>query len=174
MALSTQLLDAAPFPAKAPVVAPAIQPASAPVYLPAISVPMMPDPTIAPPPVGQYRGEGGTAFGSVPRLYVQPPVPGGAGDVGAIYRLPPNEAYNPALPAPILPETKPRLGDSTIQPVPRGDVPTKPAVQPAIPEVTVPKVPGPIKGNILGLDLALVPLWAWIVGAALLGARVLK
>lgn len=172
--LSTQLLDSAVTYAPVPVVAPMIAPRAGPVYVPAISAPMMPAPTIAPPPPEQFRGEGGTRFGSVPELYVMPPIPSGIRDRELIYQLPPNEAYNPATPAPLLPETKPRPGDSTIQPVPRGVVPGKPAIQPAVPEVTVPKLPGPVKGSFLGLDLGLVPLWAWLVGAALLGARVLK
>lgn len=174
MALATQLLDAVLSPAQEPVAAPTIQPASAPVYVQPVSVPMLPAPNIAPPPPGQFRGEGGTAFGSVPVLYVQPLIPSGLdGDVG-LYVPPPNDAYNPAAPAPVTPETKARPGDSTIQPVPRGVVPGKPAIAPAVEPVKVPAVAGPIKGSILGFDLSLVPLWAWIVGAALVGARVLK
>lgn len=34
--------------------------------------------------------------------------------------------------------------------------------------------PGPITGKVAGFDLSRVPLWAWLVGAALVGAKLLK
>lgn len=178
LGLSGQLLDSALVSAKTPTPAPVIQPAAAPVYVPAVSVPMTQDPTEAPSPAGQYRGSGGTGFAVSAGIvkvqpYILPPVLRNDGDAG-LYVPPPNDAYNPNAPAPLTPETKARPGDSTIQPVPRGVVPVRPIIAPAVPEVPVPKVAGPIKGSFLGLDLSLVPLWAWIVGAALVGARVLK
>ena len=156
--------------------APAIQPASAPLYVQPVSVPMLRDPMIAPAPDGQFRGEGGTAFGSRPTLYVQPLAPEVADSLsnGGIYRPPVDDAYNinaPVIHPPVAPE---RPGDSTIQPVPVGQQPTKPNVAPAVQPVTVPASSGPIKGQFLGLDLGVVPLWAWLVGAALIGARILR
>lgn len=178
LGLSGQLLDSALVSATTPTPAPVIAPAAAPEYQPPVSVPMVQDPVEAPAPVGQIRGSGGTSFqvsaGSIKlQPYVLPPVIRNDGDSG-LYVPPPNDAYNPNAPAPLTPETMARPGDSTIQPVPRGIVPGKPAIAPAVPAVPVPKVAGPIKGNVLGFDLSLVPLWAWIVGAALVGARVLK
>lgn len=172
LALSNQLLDSA-MTGPEPVAAPVIQPASAPVYVAPVSVPMLPGPTIAPPPPEQFRGEGGTSFGLVPQIYILPPAPVNLnGDTGT-YVPPPNSAYNPATPAPALTGTRARPGDKTIQPVPSGQVPTKPDVAPAVVPVPVPGA-GPVKGTFLGFELAMVPLWAWLVGAALLGARVLR
>src|SRR6267142_2531220 len=139
MALSNAQLDAAVVLAPRPEVAPVIQPTPPPVYIAPVSVPLYPAPAVAPTPLNQIRGEGGTPFGFRPELYVQPLVPVLAVPVELRdYRLrvgyepPPNDAYNPGAVVPTPPETPPRPGDSTIQPVPVGQDPRKAAVPSAV------------------------------------------
>lgn len=166
-----------------PVPVSPIQPKAAPLYIQPVSVPLLPAPTPAPPPPDQFRGEGGTTFGvssgaDKPVIYIQPIVPEDRFhilDGGGIYAPPPNDSgYNVNQPTVLPPVTRERPGDSTIQPVPTGQQPTKPDVAPAVVPVTVPASAGPIKGQFLGFDLGIVPLWAWLVGAALIGARILR
>lgn len=171
------------------VIVPAIEPAPAPRYVPPISVPMIVAPVIAPPPEGQYMGEGGTPFGAVPVLYIAPPVlpppppdrrPGWFWNgtawvyVGeADYTPPPVLKYDPDAPAPENPVLPRRKGDNQVMPVPAGQVPARPDAGEATPQVT-PVGTGPVKGMFLGADLSMVPLWAWLAGAAFVGARLLK
>lgn len=177
-----------------PLTAPAIAPAPAPAYIPPVSVPMNPNPYIAPPPPYQFMGEGGTPFGDAPELYVPPdriipPPPDrrfgwvwtGAKweftPVLADYDPPPIVQYDQGGGAVAKPYVLPmRPGEDSLMPVPGGDVPTRPDVAPTVEQVQTPAPAGtgPFKGNFLGADLSIVPLWAWLVGAALLGARVLK
>lgn len=93
------------------------------------------------------------------------------------------DTFDPYAPPPVLkwdqqgavpnnPELAPRRGDKQTMPVPTGQQPTRPPVGEAIPESTPPK--GPVTGKVGGFDLSAVPLWAWLAGAALLGARLLK
>ena len=171
------------------VEAPLIAPAPAPRYVPPLSVAILPAPMIAPPPDGQYMGEGGTPFGSMPVLYIQPPVlpppppdrrPGWFWNgtawiyVGeADYNPPPVLKYDPDAPAPENPTLPMRRGEKQVMPVPAGQVPARPDAGEITPQVTTPGT-GPVKGMFLGADLSIVPLWAWLAGAALLGARLLK
>lgn len=176
----------------APTPLPLISPTMAPAYVQPVSTPIRPNPAIASPPPSQFRGEGGTSFGLKPNIYIQAPLPAGlevqptipTGDVrtqlyvqrpvsdGGVYMPPPNTSFNPNDPAPQTPVTKDRPGDALVMPVPVGQVPAKSDIGTAVVPVTVPG--GPIKGSVLGLDLGVVPLWAWLVGAAILGARVLR
>lgn len=163
------------------VVVPVITPTPPPVAPPLSSAPLPPDPAIAPPPVYQFRGEGGTPFGSVPQLYTQRPViaesrcgTGGfrCGEVG--YNPPPPVAYDPDAPPPPIIHIGLRPGDHTIQPVPSDPPPAKPPVPKPVDPVTQPAPAGPVRGMVLGFDLSKVPLWAWIGLVAVVGVRVLR
>lgn len=151
------------------IVPPVIAPTAAPSYVPPTDPTIPPNPVIAPPPPNQYFGRGGTPFGARPRLYVEPLVYGDEYDK-RLYPLDPRAGTNDGKVAreQVLP---PRPGEKKVMPVPRGDQPTKPPVPPAIEPV---QKPGPITGVVAGFDLSRVPLWAWLVAAALLGSRLLR
>lgn len=151
------------------VVVPAITATAAPAFVPPMDPVIPPNPVIAPPPPYQHRGEGGTPFGARPTLYIQPMRYGDEYDA-RLYPLEPRVgAGDGAVPRPrILPM---RPGEKEVMPVPTGQQPTKPPVPPVTPSV---QPPGPITGTVAGFDLARVPLWAWLVAAALLGSRLLR
>lgn len=152
------------------VVVSPIAPKSAPAYVPPTDAFIAPNPIIAPPPDGQFRGEGGTPFGSRPSIYIVPivPVADGGYDLSGYGDVVPNRDKGPVLPNPVLPG---RPGDKQTMPVPTGQQPTKPAVAPAVNAL---QQPGPITGNVAGFDLSRIPFWGWLVGAAFLGSRLLK
>jgi hypothetical protein len=148
--------------------APLPTPMSAPAYVPP-SDPVIPlNPTIAPPPDGQFLGKGGTSFGLIPATYwPSMPLP---------YTKPGSELYaletrsQPGIAAPLILAKRP--GDDANVPVPSVPVPIKPPIAETITAAQPPK--GPISGVVAGFDLAKVPLWAWLVGAAVLGAKLFK
>lgn len=148
--------------------APLPEPTTAPVPAPLDPI-IAPAPTTAPPPPDQTRGEGGTPYQLVPEVYGPPPVliyaPEGTDD----YVGPDRMERNPATKQPVeeTPNTPGRVAPITV-PFPV----LKPAVPAAVAPVTKPA--GPITGNVAGFDLARVPLWAWLAGAAFLGAKLLK
>ena len=158
--------------ALAPVIPP---PTPAPEYMP-VGAPVPPNPIIAPPPPQQYRGEGGTPFldGSgfnQPTVYLRPyiiPVPPSE---SVLYGIPETETYYPNAPAvPQIIAKKPAGTGANVTPPP-----VPPPAKLPVPAVVSPTVkPGPVTGNVGGFDLSRVPLWAWLVGAAVVGARLLK
>lgn len=154
------------------VVVPPIEPTSAPAYVPPTQPVIPPNPMVAAAPDYQFRGEGGTPFGSNPPAYllpytIEPPVRDyGLSDTGAV---PVERVSKLAVPRPfILP---PRPGEDQVMPVPTGQQPAKPNVAPAVEPVSK---PGPVSGTFQGFDLARIPFWAWLVGAAVLGSRLLR
>lgn len=155
--------------ALAPIPLPVI---SAPVYVP-VGDPVPPNPIIAPPPPGQFRGEGGTSFiisagGIQPPVYRPSIIPT---YIPNTYDIPVTDAYNPQDPAaPMIIAPAPG-GTRANVPVPTVPPPAKP---PVTGNPTPTEMPGPISGTVAGFDLTRIPLWAWLAGAALLGARLLK
>jgi hypothetical protein len=174
LAVNTLLDDLSLTPTGTAVVAPAIAAVPAPAYVPLGFAPIPPNPTIAPPPDGQFMGRGGTPFGSIPVLYAAPR--DDAGSVGDTYRVPSPEVYgdspNP-VPAPGANLNPARPGEDNIVLPPLVPAPIKPDVPEALDAVKGAPA-GPVRGMLAGFDLATVPLWAWLVGAALVGARFLK
>jgi hypothetical protein len=96
-----------------------------------------------------------------------------APNMPADYTPPPVLKWDPDAPAPENETLAPRRGDKQNMPVPTGMQPTKPPVGEATPQVAPPGS-GPVRGSFLGADLSIVPLWVWLAGAALIGARILK
>ena len=194
MALTVPIDATLDIPAAAPApAAPAIAPVSAPAYQPPVSVPMNPNPAPAGAPPGTYRGAGGTPFTTgagitkfdpyylMPGIDYRKDFPYGAetyepitaipGEGGLSYIPPPNQAYNPNGSVPNVPVIRLRPGEQSNVTPPPAMPPAKPGVAP---NPTPVPVPGPISGTIAGYDLSQVPLWAWLVGAAVLGAALLK
>lgn len=155
--------------AVAPIPLPVI---GAPVYVP-VGAPVPPNPIIALPPVNQFRGAGGTPFivsagGSQPPVYRPAIIPT---YIPNAYDIPVVDTFNPQDPAaPMIIAPAPDGTKSNILP-PKVRPPAKPPVT-GNPTPTV--MPGPISGTVAGFDLTRIPLWAWLAGAALLGARLLK
>lgn len=148
-----------------------ITPTPAPTYqAPSISdTATVQAPMIAPPFPGQTLGKGGTPFGAVPLIYVHPlPILYDAGL--KLYPYEPRAGDPDGLvPQPEL--RPPRPGEDAITPVPVGQQPTKPPLPVQQPQIS--PLP-PVKGTVAGFDLAKVPFWAWLVAAAVLGAKLLK
>lgn len=147
--------------------APLPTPYNAPAYV-APTNPIIPQaPTMALPPDGQTMGKGGTSFGSVPPIYILPPVIRYDTPDAGYDELP----YRPpkVVPQPLVEPTLP--GTKAVMPVPVGQQPAKVPVPAVVASV---ETPGPITGTVAGYDLARVPLWAWLVGAAVIGSKVLK
>lgn len=151
------------------VIAP-IAPMSAPAYVPPTDPMIPPNPVVAGTPEGTFRGEGGTPFGYRPTLYIQPIVPDYETGYDVQYgdQLPDNINKGALNPNAVLPG---RPGKDQIMPVPTGQQPAKPAIAPAVNPV---QQPGPVTGNVAGFDLSRIPFWAWLVGAAVLGSRLLR
>lgn len=157
--------------ALAPIIPP---PISAPEYTP-VGAPIASNPIIAPPPPQQFRGTGGTPFVdsagiSQPAVYLRPYIISTPSPAD-LYDTPATDTYNPnspATPAPLQPKAPGTGANVTPRPVPP---PAKPPVPAAVSKTVM---PGPISGNVAGFDLSRVPLWAWLVGAAVLGARLLR
>lgn len=162
---TTKILDGQDIePAYVP---PPIVPMSAPLYVAPTNPYIAPAPTLAREPDYQFRGEGGTPFGARPPIYIHPMIDLETRDLLYIGQPPPQD--NQVTPK--QPELPPRPGEKAVMPVPTGQQPTKPPV----PAVTTPvQKPGPITGMVAGFDLARVPLWAWLVGAAVVGSRLLR
>lgn len=144
-------------------------PTAPPAYVPPTNPYIYPAPSLAPSPEGQTLGKGGTAFGSVPPIYIQPPVIRYANGDG-LYVPPPIRPEEPPTSQPLAP---PPPGTDQVMPVLIGQQPDKVPVAPARDPVQKPAA-GPVRGTIAGYDLATVPLWAWLVGAAFLGSRLLR
>jgi hypothetical protein len=96
------------------------------------------------------------------------------GELDTGYAPPGNDAYNPQSKVENPPDVVARPGFFQTMPVPVSKGPAKPYVGPVPTNAVVPPPAGPIAGQVFGFDLAKVPLWAWLVGAAFLGAKVLK
>src|SRR6266496_1046973 len=148
---------------------------AAPKYVPEItSTPIPPNPVIAPPPEGQIKGTGGTIFGIVSGA-IKPPVTLAPYIMPTmkepLYDLPDNDAYAPMAPYAPLIQAKPPAGTQAYVTPPKVPAPVKSNVPPVV--TSVPSL-GPITGKVAGFDLATVPLWAWLLGAAVLGARLLR
>lgn len=154
---------------EAAIVAPLPQPVAAPAYVPPTDPYIYPAPMLAPSPEGQTLGKGGTAFGSVPPIYIQPPVIRYANGDG-LYVPPPIRPEEPPTSQPVQP---PPPGNEQVMPVLIGQQPRKEPVAEALDPVQKPAA-GPVRGTLAGFDLATVPLWAWLVGAAFLGSRLLR
>lgn len=168
MALAiTTTSDLALDPTAKALTAPLPTPASAPAYVPPTNPTIPQAPTQALSPEGQTMGKGGTSFGSVPPIYILPPVIRyDTPEVG--YDVLP---YRPREPVPQNPIEPTLPGTKAVMPVPVGQQPAKVPVPAVVASV---ETPGPITGSVAGYDLARVPLWAWLVGAAVVGSKVLK
>lgn len=143
-------------------------PTAPPAYVPPTNPYIPPAPTLAAPPEGQTLGKGGTPFGAVPLIYIQPPVIRYANGDG-LYVPPPIRPEEPPTSQPVA---LPPPGNKEVMPVLIGQQPRKEPVAEALDPVQKPA--GPIRGTLAGFDLATVPLWAWLVGAAFLGSRLLR
>lgn len=173
-----------------------------PTYVPA-TAPIPPNPVIAPPPDGQFKGVGGTSFYlysgiARPPIVLQPyiiPMP----PKEPLYDLPANDAYAPMAPAvPMIVPKAPTGSKANVLPPPimgvwtnsmtgqtkvgPNDAPpnnmagwTWRATAKDVPAV-VTSVPSPgfLKGNVAGFDLSRVPSWAWLVAGALVLSKVLR
>jgi len=161
--------------AAAPVlIAPEITPSPAPTYVPPVSTPMALTPISAPPPDGQILGTGGTAFVlSSGSLRLSP-------WLTRLNRLLGGTPYTNTMPTPVqpiapqTPSVPPPGGSGTIMPVPSVPRPRKPAIGDATESVPTPAPRGPVSGTVAGFDLATVPLWAWLVAAAVVGWKFFK
>lgn len=169
MALAiTTTSDLALDPIAKALTAPLPTPYSAPAYVPPTDPIIAQAPTTALPPDDQTMGRGGTSFGSVPPIYILPPPIRYDDTPEAGYDALP---YRPREPVPQY-QVEPTLpGTKAVMPVPTGQQPAKVPVPAVVASV---ESPGPIKGTVAGYDLARVPLWAWLVGAAVIGSKVLK
>lgn len=148
--------------------APLPTPTAPPAYVPPTDPYIPPAPMLATPPAWQTLGKGGTYFGAVPQVYAQPPVIlyGDAEDqLYGDMPYKPREAVDPQ------PVEAPPPGTKATMPVIRNKVPPKVPVAAAVDPV---EKPGPITGEVAGFNLARIPFWAWLAGAAVLGAKVLK
>lgn len=139
---------------------------------------LVPSPMLAPSFEGQFLGKGGTPFGVMPRIYITPLPPavinGGGeilrGGVDVSYPFKPRAGDPEGLvPPPVLRPRRP--GEDAIVPVPTGQQPTKPPLPVTQPQITP---VAPVTGKVGGFDLAKVPFWAWLVAAAVVGAKLLK
>ena len=154
------------------------------VPLPAPPPPLVTDSALVSSPMlassfdGQFMGKGGTPFGVAPRIYVAPLPPqllNGYGDVlneGVDVSYP----YKPRAGDPdgLVPQPElrpPRPGEDAVMPVPAGQQPTKPPLPKTQPQIAP---IAPVTGKVGGFDLATVPFWAWLVAAAVVGAKLLK
>lgn len=151
-------------------VAPLPLPITAPVPAP-LDPYIQPAPMLATAPDGQTRGEGGTPYGSVPVVYFDAPVlkyGAGVGDDSYTDQMP-ERSPNPATSQPV---ERAKDEPGRVAPIPTTPPPSRIPAPKALDPVQKPA--GPITGNVAGFDLATVPLWAWLAGAALLGSRLLK
>jgi len=178
---------------------------------PPLDAPIPPNPVTAPPPTGQFRGEGGTTFAissgiARPLVYVRPlietlpkpvlyatPESGDFAPMAPVTPVPniaPPAGTNANVKSPVLwvntidgrrqyapydvpPDKSPgwkRTGTATTLPVPTKPKDPAPALDPAGRDAQS----GPITGKVAGFDLGRIPLWGWLIGAALIGARLLK
>ncbi len=156
--------------ALAPIIPP---PTPAPVYVP-VGDPVPPNPVTDTPPPDQTRGTGGTIFAVTAGIIAPPvyrPMIIPTFQPPELYPSPTPDGYYPNAPAvpQIIAPAKPGTRANVMPP----PVPP-PAKQPVPANATPTEMPGPIKGTVAGFDLTRVPLWAWLVGAALLGARLFK
>lgn len=175
MALTTVLGRTLALPTKdggalAPIPLPVI---AAPEYVP-VGAPVPPNPVTAPPPPVQFRGAGGTPFlitsgARSPAVYSPAIIPTYK---PFLYDVPDTAAYNPNAPAVPLPVAKAPAGTKANVPVPVVVPPSKVPVPATQTPTQAP--PGPVSGNVGGFDLSRVPLWAWLVGAAVVGSRFLR
>ena len=149
-----------------PLVAPVIAPASAPAYVPDTQPYLAPSPVVAPPPDGQFRGEGGTSFGLIPQVYERPYVTVQPG-TDPLYGGPAVATYWNGEAVPTRPLTPPRPGEESIMPVPKSTAPTRSYIAPTQAPV-VPVKPGPIQATVLGFDLSVIPLWTWLLAGGAL------
>lgn len=139
---------------------------------------LTPSPMIAPSFAGQFLGKGGTPFGVMPRIYVTPLPPAVLNGDGEILRggVDVSYPYKPRVGDPdglVDPITlrPPRPGEDAIVAPPTGLQPIKPPLPPTQPQITP---VAPVTGKVGGFDLAKVPFWAWLVVAAVVGAKLLK
>lgn len=158
--------------AGAPVVAPLPTPRSAPAYVPPVDPYIYPAPTLAQPPNYQIMGTGGTPFGDQPVIYAAPPLVPYTPNTGG-RELDTVMTRDDDAPVSQQPVERAPKGSGYVMPVLKRAEPIKPPVAPQVTPVEKP-APGPITGTVAGFDLARVPLWAWLVGAALIGSRLLK
>lgn len=161
--IDAPVVEAAPAP-------PAIIPKPAPLYVPPVSdAATTPNPMNAPSFPGQTLGKGGTPFGAMPVIYLRP-MPIVFDGVGTLY------PYQPRIGKPdgLVPQIEilpPRPGEDALVPVPTGQQPKKSELPPQQPSIS--PLP-PVRGKVAGVDLAKVPFWAWLVAAAVIGAKLLK
>lgn len=175
--MGLSVLGASPIITKetAPVlVAPSITPTPAPTYVPPVSTPMALTPVAAPPSPGSTLGTGGTPFSISSGLVRLSPW------LTRLTRLGGSTPYTGTMPTPvrpIAPETPsvPAPGGSgTVMPVPSVPRVPKPKLGDATEPVPTPSPRGPVQGTVAGFDLSTVPLWAWLVAAAVVGWKFFK
>lgn len=150
-------------PTPEPVEVSAIEPSPAPPFVSQAGDPVPPNPVVA-APEGTHLGRGGTPFGYTRDLYAYIGRVGPDGDV--LY--PTLVRDRDGVFTPVL-STRKRPGEN-VNLLPARE---RQPIAADVPAVVEPVQP-PVRGQVLGFDLAKVPWWVWIGAAAIIGAKVLK